>query len=127
MAGAVFCLIGTAGLIYMKKDMSTWAYVLFLIPTSIGQGLLFPSAFISLLAVSDQVEQAVVTSTLILWRSIGVVLGVASSSLVLQNALKGYLEEMVVGPNKEDVSRHPLFIEITLTDLDRSSNKSASP
>ena len=91
----------------MRKDMPSWAYVLFLIPASIGQGLLFPSAFIALLAVSDQVEQAVVTSTLILWRSIGIVLGVAGSSLVLQNALRWYLEEFVVGSDKEDV-RPPL-------------------
>jgi hypothetical protein len=57
----------------------------------------------SVLAVSEQAEQAVVTSTLILWRSMGNVLGVAISSLVLQNALLIYLEQKVIGPDKEDV------------------------
>lgn len=57
----------------------------------------------SVLAVSPQSEQAVVTSTLILWRSMGMVLGVALSSLVLQNALVHYLNAYVVGPDAEDV------------------------
>lgn len=103
LVGGVFCLIGTTGLLFMRKDLPTWAYTIFLVPTSVGTGFLFPSAFISILVVSEQVEQAVVTSTLVLWRSIGVVLGVAGSSLVLQNALQKYLEEMVFGPDKEAV------------------------
>jgi hypothetical protein len=57
----------------------------------------------SVLAVSPQNEQAVVTSTLILWRSLGMVLGVATSSLVLQNALFYYLEQKVIGPDKQQV------------------------
>ena len=57
----------------------------------------------SVLAVSEQSEQAVVTSTLILWRSLGMVLGVATSSLVVQNALFVYLEKNVKGPEKDNV------------------------
>jgi hypothetical protein len=57
----------------------------------------------AILAVSEQGEQAVVTSTLILWRSLGTVLGVASSSLVLQNALLYNLNEKVTGPDKNYV------------------------
>lgn len=59
----------------------------------------------AVLAVSEQAEQAVVTSTLILWRSLGMVLGVAVSSLVMQNALVYYLDLMVIGPEKGLVSR----------------------
>lgn len=57
----------------------------------------------AILAVADQSSQAVVTSTLILWRSLGSVLGVACSSLVVQNALWYYLEKFVSGPDKEAV------------------------
>lgn len=46
---------------------------------------------------------AVATSTLMLWRSIGSVLGVAASSLILQNALLVYLNQNVVGPEKANV------------------------
>jgi hypothetical protein len=110
VAGTILLLIGTVGLSTMQKDMPDWAYLLSLVPLSMGQGFMFPGTFMAVLAVSEQAEQAVVTSTLILWRSMGMVLGVASSSLVLQNALRYYLEAMVIGPDKEDViippSRH---------------------
>ena len=49
----------------------------------------------AILAASEQSEQAVVTSTLILWRSLGMVLGIAGSSLVVQNGLKVYLNRYI--------------------------------
>ncbi len=63
----------------------------------------------AVLAVSEQAEQAVVTSTLILWRSLGMIMGVSASSLVLQNALLYYLNFYVIGPDKEHVSTCPNF------------------
>ncbi|KAH8795396.1 major facilitator superfamily transporter [Hyaloscypha finlandica] len=100
----VICLVaGTVALSCMQRGLPDWAYLFFLVPSAMGQGFLFPAAFMSILVVSEQAEQAVVTSTLILWRSLGTVLGVATSSLVVQNALLVYLEKNVVGPDKEDV------------------------
>ncbi|KAH7411107.1 major facilitator superfamily transporter [Cadophora sp. MPI-SDFR-AT-0126] len=101
--GCVFFLIGTVALSFMHRGLVDWAYLLFLVPQSIGQGFVFPATFMAILAVSKQADQAVVTSTLILWRSMGSVLGVATGSLVLQNALLIYLEKLVIGPDKEDV------------------------
>jgi hypothetical protein len=103
VCGVVLYLIGTVALSGMQRGMPDWAYLLFLVPSAMGQGFLFPTTFMAVLAVSEQSEQAVVTSTLILWRSLGTVLGVAVSSLVLQNALVIYLEEMVTGPDRENV------------------------
>jgi hypothetical protein len=107
----VICLVaGTVALSCMQRGMSDSAYLFFLVPSAMGQGFMFPATFMSVLAVSEQAEQAVVTSTLILWRSLGMVLGVATSSLVVQNALLVYLEKNVQGPDKEDVrSPSPLF------------------
>lgn len=102
--GGLFYIVGTAALCTMQKGLPDWAYLLFLVPQSIGQGFSFPTTSLTVLAISEQREQAVVTSTLILWRSIGQVLGVATSSLVLQNALFLNLESMVSGPGKEDVN-----------------------
>lgn len=101
--GVVFLLTGTILLCFIQRGMPSWAYVAFLLPANIGSGFMFPATFMSVLAVSEQHEQAVVTSTLILWRSMGFVLGVALSSLVLQNALFYYLELNVIGPDKETV------------------------
>jgi cyanate permease len=102
--GAALMFLGPSGLAIMTKDMPTWLYLSFLVPASMGQGFQFPGTFMAILAVSEQAEQAVVTSTLILWRSLGMVLGVAASSLVLQNALVRYLDAFVIGPDKEKVS-----------------------
>jgi hypothetical protein len=96
--------MGTVALSLMQRGLPDWAYLFFLVPSAMGQGFMFPATFMSVLAVSEQAEQAVVTSTLILWRSLGMVLGVATSSLVVQNALYIYLEKNVIGPDKEDVS-----------------------
>lgn len=104
MAGVTLILAGTVGLIFMSRGLPDWSYGLFLVPSSLGCGFLFPGTFISILAVSEQSEQAVVTSTLMLWRSLGGVLGVAFSSLVLQNALLFFLEQTVQGPEKKEVS-----------------------
>ncbi|WQF80417.1 Putative sugar transporter, major facilitator superfamily, MFS transporter superfamily [Colletotrichum destructivum] len=105
LTGAVALLVGTVALSSMRRGWASWVYLFCLVPSSIGQGFQFPGSFMAILVASEQREQAVVTSTLILWRSLGMVLGVASSSLVVQNALVGYLDEYVQGPDKDEVIR----------------------
>jgi uncharacterized membrane protein len=56
-----------------------------------------------MLATSTRSEAAVATTTLLLWRSIGMVVGIASSSVVLQNALLHYLDLFVQGADKHRV------------------------
>lgn len=94
--GTGLYLAGTALLCALRRGWPVWAYLVCLAPSSLGQGLQFPGTFLAVLAASPQREQAVVTATLVLWRALGSVLGVASSSLVLQNALRRYLESYVV-------------------------------
>ncbi|KAJ4294796.1 hypothetical protein N0V88_005030 [Collariella sp. IMI 366227] len=101
--GTTFTLVGTLCLSSMQRGWPTLAYILCLLPGAAGSGFQYPGTFMAVLAVSDQREQAVVTGTLMLWRSLGSVLGVACTSLVVQNALWVYLEEYVQGPEKEMV------------------------
>ncbi|KAI1121912.1 major facilitator superfamily domain-containing protein [Nemania abortiva] len=91
VCGVSFYLLGTILLSSMRRGWPTWAYLFCLVPAAAGQGFQFPGTLIAVLAVSDQRDQAVVTSTLQLWRQLGNVLGVACSSLVFQNALLRYL------------------------------------
>lgn len=105
VTGSIFVLIGTIGLTLLHRHLPRTIYLLILLPSSIGQGFQFPGTFMAILAASAQTEQAVVTSTLLLWRSVGMVLGVASSSLVVQNALVHYLDEFVTGDMKDEVIR----------------------
>ncbi|PTD01688.1 Vacuolar basic amino acid transporter 2 [Fusarium culmorum] len=103
--GTICTLIGTIGLASLQRDLPSWVYLFILMPSSIGQGFQFPGTFMAILAASDQSEQAVVTSTLMLWRSLGQVLGVASSSLVVQNALFHYLKQFVTGEDRDEIIR----------------------
>ncbi|KAK4226171.1 putative transporter-like protein 1 [Podospora fimiseda] len=101
--GAASTLVGTIVLSSMQRGWPALVYMLCLVPTASGQGFQFPGTFISILAVSEQQKQAVVTSTLVLWRSLGQVLGVSVSSLVMQNYLWYYLQIFVEGPDKEHI------------------------
>lgn len=101
--GVIFMFAGTLALSSVPQGLPGWIYVVCILPANIGGGFMYPGTFMSVLAVSEQVEQAVVTSTLILWRSMGTVLGVALSSLVVQNTLYIFLERNVSGPDKDKV------------------------
>ena len=103
VCGSVMYLAGTVCLALLRRDLPSAAYTLVLFPGAIGGGFQFPGSMMAVLASSEQAEQAVVTSTLILWRSLGTVLGVALSSLVVQNSLRHYLDELVSGPRKAQV------------------------
>lgn len=99
--GTLFYLLGAVLLASMRRGWPLYAYLLCLVPSAIGQGFQFPGTFLAVLAASEHREQAVVTSTLVLWRALGSVLGVAFSSLVLQNALLRYLLKNVTPPPGE--------------------------
>lgn len=103
MTGTFFFFVGAVSLSLLRRGWHPILYFLVLVPHSIGQGFQFPGTLMSVLAASEQRDQAVVTATLILWRSLGTVLGVASSSLVLQNALVAFLKEYVTGERKWEV------------------------
>ncbi|KAF2248799.1 MFS general substrate transporter [Trematosphaeria pertusa] len=69
----------------------------------VGQGLSFPATSLAVLATSTQEDQAVMASTLVLWRSLGIVMGVSFSSVILQNALTAYLNRLVTGRHKDEI------------------------
>ncbi|KAF2855609.1 MFS general substrate transporter [Plenodomus tracheiphilus IPT5] len=103
VVGSLSMLLGATCLSSMWDAIPTWLATIFLVPSSIGQGLSFPATSLAVLATSTQEDQAVMASTLILWRSLGIVMGVSLSSLILQNALTLYLERLVTGRSKDKV------------------------
>jgi len=96
-------VVGSFVYIVMPRELPSWAYLLFLVPCHLGSGFIFPSALIGILATSTQADQAVATSTLIMLRSLGGVMGVAASSLIVQNFLLVFLKENVTGADREEV------------------------
>jgi MFS family permease len=111
--GSLSMLVGGIALSLMWDGIPVWLATIFLVPASVGQGLSFPATSVAVLATSTQEDQAVMTSTLILWRSLGVVMGVSLSSLILQNALTAYLQQLVTGPHRDEVSSFTLGITLS--------------
>jgi MFS family permease len=102
--GALLSLFGSVLLCFVRPDFNAWIATLFLIPVSSGQGFNFPATSVAILSVSMQEDQAVTTSSLSLFRSLGQVMGVAISSLILQNTLSAYLWASVSGDAAEKAS-----------------------
>ncbi|KAF5017670.1 hypothetical protein F66182_10385 [Fusarium sp. NRRL 66182] len=71
--------------------------------SSLGQGFSYPSLMISILATSSRQDLAVASTTLGLWRNVGSLLGVAISSLIVQNVLNVKLQETVTGPDRDEI------------------------
>lgn len=103
VTGTSCYLLGSVGLCLLQRGWHPAMYLLVLVPHALGQGFQFPGTVMSVLAASEQRDQAVVTATLVLWRSLGTVLGIASSSLVMQNALVALLARNVHGDQKWEV------------------------
>ncbi|KAH9881913.1 hypothetical protein J1614_001084 [Plenodomus biglobosus] len=118
VVGSLFMLLGATCLSSMWDTIPTWLATMFLVPSSIGQGLSFPATSLAVLATSTQQDQAVMASTLILWRSLGIVMGVSLSSLILQNALAVYLERFVTGHGKDKIIQHVRKSVRSIIDLD---------
>jgi len=101
--GAVIYFIGSIAILFMSKHVTEFFSLVLITGVPVGQGFVFPNTMMSALAVSPQADQAVVTTTVGLWRNLGVVMGVALSSLVFQNCLVRNLEKIVSGPEKSEV------------------------
>lgn len=101
--GAVFLVTGGISTGSLSSKIPGWLAMVFITPSSFGQGFAFPATMMSMLAVSAQTDQAVATTTLGLFRNLGSVMGVAVSSWVLQNALVVYLGRTVTGPEKDAI------------------------
>ncbi|KAK8060947.1 transporter [Apiospora saccharicola] len=133
VSGATFFLVGTLALTRLGRHTPHWVAVLALVPTSVGQGLQNPGTFIAVLAAAaedtdcaDAVgntgqrnkgkgknQQALATSVMVLVRSVGQVVGIAASSLLLQGSLRYYLAQLVEGEGgpgdrKDEVIRQVL-------------------
>jgi MFS family permease len=103
--GSVLIAIGSIGLTIMPRSLPPMLYSWLTALATGGQGFNFPTISIAILAVSHPEDMAVATSTLILFRSLGTVMGVAVSSLFVQNGLLYFLDKDVTGPRKLQIIR----------------------
>ncbi|KAH8901465.1 MFS general substrate transporter [Thozetella sp. PMI_491] len=104
MTGSTMLLFGTACVTQgLQRRFPSSVYSLALLPSSLAQGFCFPGSVMAVLGVSTQQQQAVVVSILILFRNVGMIIGVAYSSLLFQNSLFYFLNEFVTGPDKDQI------------------------
>jgi MFS family permease len=103
MVGICLMVVGGCAAASMGIDTSQPLSMICISLSSFGQGFAFPSLMVSILATSEQKDQAVATTTLGLWRNLGAVMGVAVSSWIFQNTLIYELDQNVTGIDKSHV------------------------
>ncbi|KAF4625858.1 hypothetical protein G7Y89_g12308 [Cudoniella acicularis] len=117
-AGCFFMVLGNGLVASLKYRDSDWKYLVYLFPANFGQGIVYPSILFTFLAAFDHSQQAVSTSMVYLFRSMGTVWGVAASSTAVQNLLSERLTLALAGfPDSEKIVleiRHSVTVLKTL-------------
>ncbi|OJD11253.1 hypothetical protein AJ78_07943 [Emergomyces pasteurianus Ep9510] len=99
--GSLLMFIGNALVMLLGFDSAKWKFITYVIPASLGQGIVYPSILFTVLAAFDHADHAVSSSTVYLIRSLGTVWGVAITSAITQNTLKTRLPAALIGvPDK---------------------------
>ncbi|KAH8589728.1 major facilitator superfamily domain-containing protein [Bisporella sp. PMI_857] len=102
--GCFLMTLGNALVASLQYQDSSWKYVAYLFPANIGQGIVYPSILFTNIAAFEQAQQAVSTSTVYLFRSMGTVWGVAAASTIIQNILSHRLPVALIDvPNKDEL------------------------
>ncbi|KAJ9495056.1 hypothetical protein H2202_009531 [Exophiala xenobiotica] len=116
--GCLLMMVGNGLVASLRYQDSSWKYLIYLVPANFGQGMSYPAILFTFLAAFDHNEQAVSTSMVYLFRSMGTVWGVAASSTLIQNVLTQELPRALEGiPHKEkliDEIRHSVSVLKTL-------------
>ncbi len=71
--------------------------------TSFGMGLNTPAVSLAVISASSQEDQAVMTTTLALWRRLGSAIGIVVGNSVMQATLLDRMEHIITGPRKDEV------------------------
>ncbi|PLN75405.1 MFS drug transporter [Aspergillus taichungensis] len=99
--GAALMCVGNFLVMLLQFNDSEWKYYVYVIPASLGQGIVYPGILFTFLAAFDHADHAVSASTVYLVRSLGTVWGVAITSTIVQNTLRSGLAEALSGvPDK---------------------------
>ncbi|RHZ63792.1 MDR family MFS transporter [Aspergillus thermomutatus] len=104
-AGCLLMCIGNLLVMSIQFHDAGWKYLTYVIPASLGQGIVYPGILFTFLAAFDHTDHAVSASTVYLIRSLGTVWGVAITSTIIQNTLRSGLSKALSGiPDKQKVT-----------------------
>lgn len=122
--GGIVYLAGSIALYFIDQRMNEATKVVLITPTPLSQGFIYPGSMMAAFAASSQEDQGVVTTTLSLWRNLGIVVGVAISSLVFQNMLVAKLDVNVKGPEAQkyiDIARRSVRLVKDMPEMYREA------
>ncbi|KAF7175618.1 hypothetical protein CNMCM7691_009183 [Aspergillus felis] len=113
-AGCLLMCIGNLLVMSIQFHDAGWKYFTYVIPASLGQGIVYPGILFTFLAAFDHADHAVSASTVYLIRSLGTVWGVAITSTIIQNTLRSGLSKALSGiPDKWKVTSLKWSISVT--------------
>ncbi|EAW14201.1 MDR family MFS transporter [Aspergillus clavatus NRRL 1] len=99
--GCILMCVGNLLVMSIQFQDAAWKYFTYVIPASLGQGIVYPGILFTFLAAFDHADHAVSASTVYLIRSLGTVWGVAITSTIIQNTLRSGLSKALSGiPDK---------------------------
>ena len=96
-AGAVVMMLGALVNLSLGMHDASWKYSVFLMCSSFGLGMSFPSGLFIFIGSCDFSEHAVATYLVYLVRSVGAVCGVAAISTIVQTSLAARLTAAFAG------------------------------
>lgn len=123
VSGNALMVLGVMLLACMGRDIAPWICIVFATLPMVAQGFTYPSVTIAQLSVTRREDLAVASATLMLFRNLSTILGVAVSSLTTQNALGYYLPRTVTGDDKDQVIEQVLNAVESIRDLSPQHKK----
>ncbi|RMJ21775.1 transporter [Aspergillus sp. HF37] len=110
--GSLLMFVGNLLVMLLRFDDAPWKYFAYVIPASLGQGIVYPGILFTFLAAFGHADHAVSASTVYLIRSLGTVWGVAITSAIVQSTLKSGLPGALPGiPDKWKIAMMPQVVE----------------
>ncbi|KAI2613233.1 major facilitator superfamily domain-containing protein [Hypoxylon sp. NC1633] len=91
--GAIFMAIGNALVTSLNFVDANWKYYVYIFPSNLGQGIIYPGILFTSLATFEHADHAVSSSTVYLIRSLGTVWGVSITSAIVQTTLSARLPD----------------------------------
>ncbi|KAL6879790.1 MFS general substrate transporter [Trichoderma longibrachiatum] len=94
-AGLVLMTVGQALVASWAFDDARWKYVVYIFPSHLGTGIVYPAILFISIASHSHSDHAVSASTTYLIRSLGSVWGVSFASAIVQNTLSVRLPQVL--------------------------------
>ncbi|KAK9446533.1 major facilitator superfamily domain-containing protein [Limtongia smithiae] len=102
---AILLFTGMFSLCWINASTPRWVVSFLLFVPGFGGGIFFTTTLIGMISAVDYEVQAVCTSVVYGFRTIGATVGVATAAAIFSNTLASRLEMRITGPGAEEIIR----------------------